>query len=344
MTKTNNKTTKAIKITDLLINEFDVLKEIVNGESELVSLYSGYVPRLVNRLERYFIMINKEGEMFDNIVEVLDKYNLVYSKSVVIDTLKKSEEHDFKPLRQNPDQIKLYKEEIEKIQQLQSHGAKQLAFALLITSKVKATHTDEPVIYLANIIDIQRFCGKYRVKEETYFDLHELVKEEMVTVPLVGNKMTVDFTRYDGEVVYQLGNTDVLDLLSLFNKLVGEYRSEQQKCILEVSLVEDYHEVHTSIADTVKVHNERYHKRVDKGAVSKCTTLERLSAGDSVFIEWDWNERDDEEFIKEVCLFIRKFMKSRYLRVKKQGGTWVFTREFMGAVHKETGEVLFAKK
>lgn len=333
-----------LKANDLLLNEFEVVKEIAEGQSELVSLYSSYVPRLVNRLERYFKMINKDGDMLDNIVEVLDKYNLVYAKSVVVDTLEKSKSHDFRPLRQNEEQIKIFKKEIEQIKQLEKHGAKQLAFALLVTSKVRTVRYADPSIYLANAMDIQRLCGKMRKKEETYFLLHDLAKAEMVTVPLIEDKLTVNFTRYEGEVEYTLTNTEVLDLLSVFNNVVGEYRSDKQKCILEISLVEDYHEVHNSINTAVEVHNQRYNKRVDKSAISKCSTFERMSAGDSAFIEWDWQDREEEEYIKQVCDFVRKFMKSRFLRVKKQGGTWVFTREFTGAVHKETGEVLFAKK
>lgn len=333
-----------LKASDILLNEFEVIKEIAVGQSELVSLYSSYVPKLVNRLERYFKMINQDGDMLDNIIEVLDRYNLVYAKSVVIDTLENSKNHDFKPLRQNEEQIKIYKEEIEQIQKLEQHGAKQLAFALLVTSKVRTIRYADPSIYLANVMDIQRFCGKLRKKEETYFLLHDLVKAEMVTVPLIEEKLTVNFRRYEGEVEYTLTNTEVLDLLSVFNKVIGEYRSEQQKCILEISLVEDYHEVHSSIGATVEVHNKRYKKKVDKSAISKCSTFERMSAGDSAFIEWDWNDRDDEEYIKQVCAFVRKFMKSRFLRVKKQDGTWVFSREFMGAIHKVTGEVLFSKK
>lgn len=323
-----------LKANDLLLNEFEVIKDIVEGQSELVSLYSSYVPRLVNRLERYFKMVQKDGEMLDNIVEVLAKYKLVYAKSVVVDTLEKSKSHDFKPLRQNEEQIKIYKEEIEQIKQLEQHGAKQLAFALLVTSKVRTVRYADPTIYLANIMDIQRLCGKLRKKEETYFLLHDLAKAEMVTVPLIEDKLTVNFTRYEGEVEYTLTNTDVLDLLSVFNKVLGEYRREQQKYILEISLDNDYHAIHESQNEASRV------SKVPSCSIRQVIKLNRMSAGGRTFVELDVEDINNVEYIGKICNFMRTCVKQNYRKLKKRGVNWVISHDFMGAVDKKTGEVL----
>lgn len=322
-----------LKASDILLNEFEVIKEIAVGQSELVSLYSSYVPKLVNRLERYFKMINQDGDMLDNIIEVLDRYNLVYAKSVVIDTLENSKNHDFKPLRQNEEQIKIYKEEIEQIQKLEQHGAKQLAFALLVVSKVRTIRYADPSIYLANVMDIQRFCGKLRKKEETYFLLHDLVKAEMVTVPLIEEKLTVNFRRYEGEVEYVLSNTEVLDLLSVFNKVFGEYRSEQQKYILEIALDGDYHAIHESQNEASRI------SKVPVCSIREVVKLNRMSAGGRTFVELSVDDINDTEYINKICDFMRGCVKKHFRKLKKRGANWIISRDFMGAVDKETGEV-----
>ena len=300
------------KVESLLLNEYEVVKDIVEGNGEHITLYSSYVPRLVNRLERYFKMVDKSEDMLDNIVRVLDKYDLVYSQQVVIDTLEKSKEHDFKPLRQIDTDINIYKEEVEQINKLKNHGAKQLAFALLVVSKLRNVRFADPTIHLVNIIDVQRLCGKNRVKEDVYFLLHELVKEEMVTVPLIEDRLTINFTKYEGEVSYVLSNTDILNVSDVFNKVIGEYRDESQKCILEVSLVDTYYAVHSSLAEAVKVHNEQRSKNVAKSSVSGCINYNRASAGDSAFIMWDWDNREDEAFINDVCKFVRTTFQKEF--------------------------------
>ncbi|WVR22060.1 MAG: hypothetical protein [Malazfec virus 1] len=321
------------KISDLLLNEFAVVKEIAEGNSELVSLYSSYVPRLVNRLERYFIMINRKDNMLEDICTVLDKYSLVYSKSVVVDTLEKSKDHDFKPLRQIDCEVHIYKGEVEQIKKLQKYGARQLAFALLVISKLRNIRYADPTIHLYNIIDIDRLVAKAKSKEEVYSDLHEIVNSGMVTVPLIEDRLTINFTQYEGEGAYELKNEDIFNLKKLFSDLVGEYRAESQKTVLEISLVEDYHEVHNSIAETVEKHNKRYKKKVDKQNVSRCLQLERMSAGDSVFIEIDFEDKEDTEYIARICSFVRYEMKKHFRRGKVVGYNWVISKERMEAVY-----------
>lgn len=326
------------KVCDLLLNEFAVVKEVEKGDSELVSLYSSYVPRLVNRLERYYKMINRQDNMLEDICKVLDGYDLVYSKSVVIDTLEKSKNHDFKPLRQIDCEVKIYKEEVEGIKKLANHSTRQLIFALLLVSKLRTVRYADPTIHLCNVIDIQRLCSKNRAKQEVYLCLHELVQRDMVTIPLIEDRMTINLTKYEGEVEYTLKNTDVLDLTTLFNNLIGEYRAENQMTILEISLVEDYHEVHNSMKDTVTKHNKRCTKRISEQSIKTCLAKKSMSTGNSAFIELNEDEATDEDYLKRLCDFFRFQVKPNATKAKKLGWEWHITREFMGAMC--NGEVI----
>lgn len=319
------------KASNLILNEFDIVKDIVEGEGQHIDLYSTYIPRLVNRLERYYQMINLQGNLLENIVKVLDKYNLVYSTKVIMDTLDKSKTHDFIPLRQIDAEVKIYKEEVEAIKKIEKFATRQLMFALLVVSKLRTVRYADPTIHLCNVIDVSRLCGKAKVKQEVYFCLHELVQKELVTVPLIENTLTVNLTRCEGEVEYVLENTDVLDLTTLFNNLIGEYRAENQMTILEISLVENYHEVHNSMDETIRKHNERSEKRIGEKSVKSCLAKNSMSTGNSAFIQLDEDEVTDEEYIKRLCDFFRFQVKPNATKAKKLGWEWHITRELLCA-------------
>lgn len=318
------------KASDLILNEFEIVKDIVEGEGQHIDLYSTYVPRLVNRLERYYQMTNLQDDLLENILKVLDKYNLVYSTKVVIDTLDKSKTHDFTPLRQVDVEVKIYKEEVEAIKKIEKFATRQLMFALLVVSKLRTVRYADPTIHLNNIIDVSRLCGKAKVKQEVYFCLHELVQKELVTVPLIENKLTVK-TQCEGEVEYVLENTDVLDLTTLFNNLIGEYRVENQMTILEISLVENYYEIHNSMDETIRKHNDRCEKKIGEQSVKSCLAKKSMSTGNSAFIELNEDQVTDEEYIKRLCDFFRFQVKPNATKGKKLGWEWCITRELMCA-------------
>ena len=284
-----------LKVDKLLLNEYVVINGIVKGETtdEALERYSNFIPRFVNRLHRYFTQHgHKEDEMIELIVGVLDKYELVYSVSVVKDTLEKMKDFEFKPLRRH--------EEVQ-------------------------------------VVDVFRLVKSGKVKDEIYFMLHELVKRQMVTVPLLDDKITVNFTQHEGEVVYELGNTEVFKLLPTFNKLCGEYVEPSSRKVLEISLVEDYHTIHPSIAQATKSHNERGGK-VDKSAITRCIGKKRASADNCIWLELEGEIT--EEYISKLVKFGREVYRKQFTKVNKKKGEWIISQDFIGAVVKETGEVL----
>ena len=284
-----------LKVDKLLLNEYVIINGIVKGETtdEALERYSNFIPRFVNRLHRYFTQHgHKEDEMIELIVGVLDKYELVYSVSVVKDTLEKMKDFEFKPLRRH--------EEVQ-------------------------------------VVDVFRLVKSGKVKDEIYFMLHELVKRQMVTVPLLDDKITVNFTQHEGEVVYELGNTEVFKLLPTFNKLCGEYVEPSSRKVLEISLVEDYHTIHPSIAQATKSHNERGGK-VDKSAITRCIGKKRASADNCIWLELEGEIT--EEYISKLVKFGREVYRKQFTKVNKKKGEWIISQDFIGAVVKETGEVL----
>lgn len=327
---------KNLDTTSLILNEYEVVKAVVEGNSDLVSLYSGYIPRLVNRLERYFIMTNQKDNMLDNICNILDNYCIAYSTKVVSDTLSKC--HEFKPLRQLNCDVKIYKTELEAINQLEKRATKQLAFALLVVSKLKNARYGNPTIPLGNVADVQRLTkASKKTKEKTYFELHTLVQQQLVTVPIVGEDLTVDFAQYEGEVAYVLNNTDILKLNLLFDNLFGKYEAEC-KPVLMIDLNSDVQQVFDSIGDVERAMN------VQSSTVGRCNKLkDRFCANKRYsFILLAEDEVDDEEYIGQVCNFMREYVKPNFKQFKKNypNFEWIVSREFMGCIDKDSGEVL----
>ncbi len=231
-----------LKVDKLLLNEYVIIDGIVKGETtdEALERYSNFIPRFVNRLHRYFTQHgHSEDEIIELIVGVLDQYELVYSVNVVKDTLEKMKDFEFKPLRRHEEVVKYYKSEIDLICQIDNYAVRQLAFALLTVSKLRMIRFADPTIMAIQVVDVSRLVKGGKVKDEIYFMLHELVKRQMVTVPLLDDKITVNFTQHEGEVVYELGNTEIFKLLPTFNKLCGEYVEPSSRKVLEISLVED---------------------------------------------------------------------------------------------------------
>lgn len=329
-----------LKVDKLLLNEYVVINGIVKGETtdEALERYSNFIPRFVNRLHRYFTQHgHKEDEMIELIVGVLDKYELVYSVSVVKDTLEKMKDFEFKPLRRHEEVVKYYKGEIDLICQIDNFGARQLAFGLLTVSKLRMIRFADPTIMAVQVVDVFRLVKGGKVKDEIYFMLHELVKRKMVTVPLFEDKITVNFTQHEGEVVYELGNTEIFKLLPTFNKLCGVYVEPSSRKVLEISLVKDYHAIHPSIAQATKSHNERG-GQVDKSAITKCIGKKRASADNCLWIELEGEIT--EEYISKLVKFGREVYRKQFTKVNKKKGEWIISQDFIGAVVKETGEVL----
>ncbi len=364
------------EMIELIVNVLDQYEETTD---EALERYSNFIPRFVNRLHRYFTQHgHTEDEMIELIVNVLDQYELVYSVNVVKDTLDKMKDFDFKPLRRHEEVVKYYKGEIDLICQIDNYAVRQLAFALLTVSKFKPLRRHEevvkyykgeidlicqidnyavrqlafalltvsklrmirfadPTIMAVQVVDVSRLVKGGKVKDEIYFMLHELVKREMVTVPLLDDKITINFTQHEGEVVYELGNTEIFKLLPTFNKLCGEYVEPSSRKVLEISLVEDYHAIHPSIAQATKSHNERGGK-VDKSAITKCIGKKRASADNCLWIELEGEITED--YISKLVKFGREVYRKQFTKVNKKKGEWIITQDFIGAVIKETGEVL----
>lgn len=342
----------AISLHKLVYNEYKVVEGLINNPSTQqekgVLDYYCVNYRLIDRVNRYLLQegISNLEERIEFITKVLDKYNVMYSREFI---LKQIGDKQYKALRQSEDRIKYYQSEIDLIKSLGDWKLQKFAFAILTYAKYNLNvhgHTD--ILNSDDLfVDLYNLGGAGNItKNNIYFLIHELVKRDLVVIPLslmtFDDKAEVNYVEEDeeAEVVYELGNTDIFKLSEVFEKIFGAYRSEQQKCILEVSLVEDFHCVYSSVVETVREHNNRYKKKVDKTSVTRCANLKRASAGDSVFIEWEWEDREDEEYIKQVCNFVRKVMKRNATKVKKQKGKWIISRDFMGAIHEETGIVL----
>lgn len=342
----------AIKLHELVYNEMKVVEGLINNPSAQqekgVLDYYCVNYRLIDRVNRYLLMqgISNLEERIEFITKILDKYNVLYNHDFI---LKQIGDKQYRPLRESDNKIKYYKSEIDLIKSLGDWKLQKFAFAILTYAKHNLNvhgHTD--ILNSDDLfVDLYRLCDAGNItKNNIYFLLHELVKRDLVVIPIslksFDNKAEVNYVEDDenAEVVYELGNTDIFKLSEVFEKLLGEYRSEQQKCILEVSLVEDFHCVYSSVVETVREHNNRYKKKVDKTSVTRCASLERMSAGDSAFINWEWEDREDEEYINKVCNFVRTTMKRNATKVKKRKGKWIISRDFMSAIHEETGEVL----
>lgn len=341
----------AVDLHKLTYDEYTIIEGLINNPSEqqekgILEYYCGDTNyRLINRVDRYLLGqgIGNVEERVERIAEVLDKYNMFYTDNHIRNQIK---DKGYVPLRQTEDRIKYYKSEIDLTMSLAEHsrGLQQLAFAILTYTKYNINKYGNAKI----LNNIDTITSLYRVSgagstsnEKVFFLVHELVKRDLIVVPIslksFDDMIEVNFVEEDenAEVVYELTNTDAFKLGEVFDSLFGEYKSK--KPILEISLIDDYYCVHPTIAETVEVHNKRHKKKVDKTSVTRCATLERTSAGDSAFIEWNWEDKDDEEYIEQVITFVRKVMKPRANKVKKQGGKWIISREFMGAIHEETG-------
>lgn len=343
----------AIDLHKLTYDEYTIIEGLVNNPSEqqekgILEYYCGDTNyRLINRVDRYFMGqgIGNIEERVKGIAQVLDKYDMIYNKESIKSQI---QDKGYIPLKQTEDRIKYYKSEIDLIVSLGEHSRwlQQLAFAILTYTKhnlnkfgnTKILNNDGHIKDLYNMLGVGR-----RNDEPIFFLVHELVKRDLIVVPIslkaFDDMIEVNYVEQDenAEVVYELENTDAFKLGEVFDSLFGDCHQLKQKPILEISLIDDYHCVHLSITDTVEAHNKRHKKKVDKTSVTRCATLERTSAGDSAFIEWRWEDREDEEYIEQVIAFVRNVMKPRANKVKKQGGKWIITREFMGAIHEETG-------
>lgn len=342
----------AIDLHKLTFNEVEIIEGLINNPSEqqekgILEYYCGDTNyRLINRVDRYLLGkgISNVEERVKSIAQVLDKYNMFYTTDHIKNQI---QDKGYTPLKQTEDRIKYYKSEIDLIMSLAEHsrGLQQLAFAILTYTKyninkygnAKILNNNNHIKELYNMLDFGR-----KADEPIFFLVHELVKRDLIVVPIslksFDDMIEVNFVEEDGnaEVVYELENTDPFKLNVVFDALFGGAK----KPILEISLVDEYHCVHSSINETVEVHNKRHKKRVDKTSVTRCATLERFSAGDSAFIEWTLQDKDDEGYIKQVCDFVRFVMKPNAKKVKALGGKWIISRDFMGAINEETGEVI----
>lgn len=345
----------AIKMHNLVYNELEVIEGLINNPSTeqvkgVLDYYCGNVSyRLIGRVDRYLLGqgISNLDERVKFISQVLDKYDMMYNRDYIT---KQISDKQYIPLKQSDDRIKYYRSEIDLIKSLGEWRLQKFAFSILTYAKhnqIVHGHTD-----ILNdddtFVDLYNLSGAGdTTKENIYFLIHELVKRDLLVVPIslksFDDMVEVNYVEQDeeSEVVYELGNTDIFKLSEVFESIFGEYRSVHQRCVLEVSLVEDFHCVYGSVVETVEEHNKRYaKKKVDKTSVSRCCSFERANAGDSAFIEWDWNDREDEEYIKQVCDFVRGTMKKSMRKVKALKGKWIITRDFMGAINEETGEIL----
>lgn len=346
----------AIDLHKLTFNEYEIIEGLINNPSEqqekgIVEYYCGDTNyRLINRVDRYLLGngIGNVEERVERIAQVLDKYNMFYTENHIRGQI---QDKGYTPLRQTEDRIKYYKSEIDLIMSLGEHsrGLQQLAFAILTYTKYNLNKFGNAKILnnIDTITSLYRVSGARNVEnEKTYFLVHELVKRELIVVPIslksFDDMIEVNFVEQDenAEVMYELTNTDPFKLNVVFEILFGGLK----KPILEVSLVDDYHCVHLSITEAVEVHNKRHKKKVDKGSVVRCASLERTSAGDSAFIEWSLQDKDDEEYIKQVCDFVRFVVKPNATKVKKLDGKWIITRDFMGAIYTETGEIIKVRR
>lgn len=339
----------AIDLHKLTFNEYEIIEGLVNNPSEqqekgILEYYCGQTNyRLINRVDRYLLEngIGNIEERVERIAEVLDKYNMFHTENHIRNQI---QDNEYVSLHKSKDRIRYYKSEIELIKALSEHsiGLQRFAFAILTYAKYSLNkHGSAKLLNnVDTITSLHHISGaKAMTNENVFFLVHELVKRDMIVVPIslksFDDMIEVNFIEEDenAEVVYELANTDAFKLDEVFNKIIGGLK----KAVLEISLVEDYHEVHNSITEAVKTHNQRCKKRVTNTTVGQCARMERMSAGDSVFLEWELKDKEDEEYIEQVCVFVRTKMKRHANIVRKSNGKWIITRDFMGAIQEETG-------
>ena len=342
----------AIEMHKLVMDEYELVEGIINNplDSQLkgmVDYYCGKInSRLIDRANRYYLMngVTNEEERIKLISEQLDKYGMLYNRQVI----EKQLQHNFVPLRKSDERIKYYQSEIDAINSLgNNQKIRKFAFAILTYAKHQSIVYGEAKILNDDdlMVDLYNLCEPGEIsKDKIYLLVHELVKRDLLHIPISLDKYERIEVNYvsngEEEVVYELANDDIFKMGEVFERIFGQFRAENQKTILEISLVEDYHKVYNSLAEAVRDHNERTGGKLEKGNVSRCTEFRRMSVEDCSFVEIDWEDRENEEYINRICNFVRTLLKANYRKVNKLKGKWVITKDFMGAINESTGEVL----
>ena len=341
----------AIEMHKWVMDEYELVEGIINNplDSQLkgvVDYYCGKInTRLIDRVNRYLLMngVTNEEERIKLISEQLDKYGMLYNRQVI----EKQLQHNFVPLRKSDERIKYYQSEIDAINSLgNNQKIRKFAFAILTYAKHQSIVYGEAKILNDDdlMVDLYRLCEAGDLtKEDIYLLVYELVKRDLLHIPISLDKYEKIEVKYvsndEEEVVYDLANDDIFKMGEVFERIFGQFRAENQKTILEISLVEDYHATHASIGEAVKSHNQRTGAKINKGNVSRCTEFRTLATNNCAFVEIDFEDRKNTEYINRICNFIRNTMKPNYRRVNKVKGTWIITKDFMGAID-ENGEVL----
>lgn len=332
----------AIEMHKLVMNEYELVDGLVNNplDSQLkgiIDYYCGKInSRLIDRVNRYLLMngVTNEEERIKLISEQLDKYNMLYNRQVI----EKQLQHDFVPLRKSDERIKYYQSEIDIINSLGSWKLKKFAFAILTFAKYELIVRNEAKLLndYDHMADLYNLCEPGGIsREKMYLLLHELVKRDLIRIPISLDKYEKIEVKYvsigDEDVVYELANDGIFKMGEVFERIFGEFRHEVQKTILEISLVEDFHAVHSSIGEAVRHHNRRTGNKLEKGHVSRCIAFSSISAGNSAFIEIDFDDKDDVEYIKRICNFVRFQIKPNYTKAKKLKWNWIISRDLICA-------------
>lgn len=323
---------KALKIAGIILNEKEILRRLEKGELKEVPEYWHDVRTFVSRLTEYFVEENVE-DIVENIGQVLKNCDINFDDEFlnqeVENNIKRKQESKYKDwrLRDIQEPLKIYKSEVDAINQLNSLPAKRVAFAILVLFKIdEYKHRDSTRKNIVRYLDYEP--GVYFRYGKTVNEVktwHELHQAKIITVPLVerGLYCNIISNGENDKVVYEI--IDGFESSEKhFNKV---FETSKGKIILEIKVDTNEHEVHHGLDSINKKRKARNEKTVKIGTVRQCIVFEKMSINGSYWVEIDECIEHDEMKINQIKEEIRRIAKS-YRKLTKSIGFEGIKEEF----------------
>lgn len=294
---------KIEEVKDLVINEKEVIKQIVEGMD--IPSYLNSTNKLLNRLARHFMGegCNKE-EVITNICKVLEDKSIPYEKSHIVKVV---EELKYFPLMNYEETVKIYKYEVDKIKTIKTKASQRIAFVMLVQCKIKEIKSHHKNVDSYNklygtdaIRDAMKMVGTIQTGQaiEDKFILETC--KGLIDYPLFENSVTINYMRQSGKVVYEIKD-NFYDLDLHFDRCFGE------KLLV---IKPDGHEVVDKL-EFSKVN------KINMSNINKVLNLNRLTLSNMMFVMV--NENVTEEEIQNI-ISIKLDIAKNYRKMKKENG------------------------